>query len=615
MELRDGQKIDVQGKSGRYTLERKGNVYSCTCPAWRNQSTPIEARTCKHLRAQLGDAAEATRVGTAAATGVPRMSRESSEARERRRVVMAKTLAEFPRVRDEVQRIFALRLPAHIAHAAGWWLALTDAEREEAWAYVGTGLAGVTEWFGGGRDGMTVKHGLDARLDSRFRSDPPEMLTVFGGNSDGSHWGLWYDDPRELPRAVVHNWARDTAETAVSATTLLMALRSNVAGSGGRWPLRAGILDWLDEALAGEREAHAAEQIPAFVERAAILGGLGPWLDGAALPADLPDRDARWEAYKSNSAVVGDWIARARSELAAGKPALALYLGRELHWVQPPSWRAEETELLVEGLRGFGRDALAEIARVHHAHRDLRNVDVYEVHSELRDALARGDVAEVARLARANPVEARSLTDTRDLALLDALIEGAGLDAAQAVHLFHVSHGSDASREVVRVLLPRGVVGIALERALKLNDAELTPLAIAHADLAWRGDKGESVLHVAAGIPSPSGVKALLARGADPKALDRAGKLAYDATRKVWDTDPKAASEVFDLLRAAGGAPAPAAPAVATDTWVVGTKVTHAKFGAGSVTAVAGKGADAKLTIKFADGASRTLLGKFVTRS
>jgi hypothetical protein len=30
-----------------------GGVYSCTCPAWRNQSTAIERRTCKHICCQV----------------------------------------------------------------------------------------------------------------------------------------------------------------------------------------------------------------------------------------------------------------------------------------------------------------------------------------------------------------------------------------------------------------------------------------------------------------------------------------------------------------------------------------------------------------------------------
>jgi len=46
-------------------LKNTGGVYSCSCPAWRNQSTPIERRSCKHLRKLRGDAAEKERCGSA----------------------------------------------------------------------------------------------------------------------------------------------------------------------------------------------------------------------------------------------------------------------------------------------------------------------------------------------------------------------------------------------------------------------------------------------------------------------------------------------------------------------------------------------------------------------
>jgi len=55
----------MQG-SGRkpYVLKNTGGVYSCSCPAWRNQSLPIEKRTCKHLRKLRGEEAETERIGT-----------------------------------------------------------------------------------------------------------------------------------------------------------------------------------------------------------------------------------------------------------------------------------------------------------------------------------------------------------------------------------------------------------------------------------------------------------------------------------------------------------------------------------------------------------------------
>jgi DNA ligase-1 len=65
-DLRDGESVEVHGSSARpYVLKNVGGVYSCTCPAWRNQSIGIERRTCKHLRKLRGDAAEEARIGNA----------------------------------------------------------------------------------------------------------------------------------------------------------------------------------------------------------------------------------------------------------------------------------------------------------------------------------------------------------------------------------------------------------------------------------------------------------------------------------------------------------------------------------------------------------------------
>ncbi|MEZ4462676.1 MAG: DNA ligase [bacterium] len=63
-EIEDGESVEVQGSgASAYILKNVGGVYSCTCPAWRNQSVAIDKRTCKHLMAIRGEAAEAERVG------------------------------------------------------------------------------------------------------------------------------------------------------------------------------------------------------------------------------------------------------------------------------------------------------------------------------------------------------------------------------------------------------------------------------------------------------------------------------------------------------------------------------------------------------------------------
>jgi DNA ligase-1 len=64
-DLLDGESVEMKGSGSRpYVLKNVGGVYSCSCPAWRNQSLGIERRTCKHLRKLRGDLAETARVGS-----------------------------------------------------------------------------------------------------------------------------------------------------------------------------------------------------------------------------------------------------------------------------------------------------------------------------------------------------------------------------------------------------------------------------------------------------------------------------------------------------------------------------------------------------------------------
>jgi DNA ligase-1 len=64
-DLQDGESMEMQGSGAKpYVLKNVGGVYSCSCPAWRNQSVGIERRTCKHLRKLRGDAAEEARIGS-----------------------------------------------------------------------------------------------------------------------------------------------------------------------------------------------------------------------------------------------------------------------------------------------------------------------------------------------------------------------------------------------------------------------------------------------------------------------------------------------------------------------------------------------------------------------
>ena len=67
-DLKDGESAQVQGSArAPYILKNVGGVYSCSCPSWRNQSTPIERRTCKHIRSYRGEQLEQERLGGLAA--------------------------------------------------------------------------------------------------------------------------------------------------------------------------------------------------------------------------------------------------------------------------------------------------------------------------------------------------------------------------------------------------------------------------------------------------------------------------------------------------------------------------------------------------------------------
>ncbi len=78
-DLRDGESVEMQGSGSRpYILKNVGGVYSCSCPAWRNQSTAIERRTCKHLRKLRGEAAEAARIGGAVPAPTPKAKEVAS---------------------------------------------------------------------------------------------------------------------------------------------------------------------------------------------------------------------------------------------------------------------------------------------------------------------------------------------------------------------------------------------------------------------------------------------------------------------------------------------------------------------------------------------------------
>jgi DNA ligase-1 len=67
-ELEEGESITVQSSSSdaEYTIKKSGGVTHCNCPGWRNQSLPVDKRTCKHLKELFGKQTESTTATTTA---------------------------------------------------------------------------------------------------------------------------------------------------------------------------------------------------------------------------------------------------------------------------------------------------------------------------------------------------------------------------------------------------------------------------------------------------------------------------------------------------------------------------------------------------------------------
>ena len=61
-------------------------------------------------------------------------------------------------------------------------------------------------------------------LHWRYPLDPPEFFTAAVGDSDGLHWGYWFDEPGKPEFRVVSYYARDAYELADAGGTLFAAL-------------------------------------------------------------------------------------------------------------------------------------------------------------------------------------------------------------------------------------------------------------------------------------------------------------------------------------------------------------------------------------------------------
>ena len=336
-------------------------------------------------------------------------------------------------VRARYESMYGLKLPAGIAHLAALVAALGEMPaappeqapwapppeagemRGRAWldASLAMRVAGVSEWFSpGGMERRThdasVLHGivprggegpLDPRLDMRYRRDAPQFVSFLSGDTDGLHWGFWYDSPEHFP-VIAHNYARDSAETWLDTEQgMIPFLRSRIAEGIDEATRALGTA--TDEKLRGYalRRWRALRVVALHVDEVAAQAAerawgdeiLCPWPRTEGSPVGSPPLALRPGAGEAPAHVPGfgvsptdpsveqltRWIEEARAEIAAGRPAYAHALGLYLHWLDGDELRDAAGKLLLDAYEALGFHVFAEILKVHLLHRDLRSVEVF----------------------------------------------------------------------------------------------------------------------------------------------------------------------------------------------------------------------------------------------
>ncbi len=609
-ELADGETTQVIGNSGTYTLSNVGGVYSCSCPAWRHQRLPGPLRTCKHIYRFRG----------AEPGEEEQLSEEAPALRAEREVALAAALEQSPVLSDRMEEVYGLRLPPDVAYVAGFLKGLTPDERAELERYGAKGLIGVGAWFDEAT--LTRAPGGDERLRDRLRGDLPEFVPVFLG-SEGERWGLWYDDSHELPSGVSGPYA--------GARTLLDTLHAHVRGRAGR---DSAVVRWLYEVVHRESDRRFRDEGGFVVEECPIplLAGLWrPYVPESVVAdptAFEAPPEARNKAYGERAPIVDKWIEHARAKLRDGDILRALSLARELHRLQAPEYHYACTELFIRAYAALGRGALADIVRVAYRHHEPE-VAIYELPPP-HPAIAAASSEDADEIARAFREAGPPTSDELDEALaaasseraIDALLDNGRVptDAAafrrlQAMARRDVKPGQTAHHRALFIhLLERGTVSArVLERLLRRRDNELIATAGKRVDLTSTVD-GSTPLHLAARAAEADLVRVLLRRGADPRAKNAAGRMAYDAAREAQTEDPLLVGpvEILGMLQAAGaGITRPPPPASDEVEYSEGDAVHHGKLGDGVVESVTGEGGEARLKIRF-DNETRVFLAKFV---
>src|SRR4051794_1915461 len=136
------------------------------------------------------------------------INRPSIEARALRRSAALAHLAQWKEpLRAAILRTHGITVPDGLFAYWGFARSL-DPDARAALHEIGVSPGGLLEVLdalvdvGADEARLRTLGGLDLRLESRYYRDPPELFTFAYGNTDGLHYGLWFDDARGAPYGI-----------------------------------------------------------------------------------------------------------------------------------------------------------------------------------------------------------------------------------------------------------------------------------------------------------------------------------------------------------------------------------------------------------------------------
>ncbi|KAK0537523.1 hypothetical protein OC834_000766 [Tilletia horrida] len=160
-----GDVIEVPG-SGKepYKLKRYDDHYVCSCPGWRFNKKGLKARTCKHLKALLGDKYEEARISAADPNGAA----TSSSSPTKRKATSTSSSSPSKKAKNTVELMLANTFVlGGGTDPAGWWMS----EK----------LDGVRAYWDGSN--MWSRAGNEYEIPDALRNKLPKDLQL-----DGELW-------------------------------------------------------------------------------------------------------------------------------------------------------------------------------------------------------------------------------------------------------------------------------------------------------------------------------------------------------------------------------------------------------------------------------------------